>query len=256
MRVLMVGDVIGKPGRMAVGATVPRLRQELDLDLVVANGENTAGGFGITLDTAQELLDGGVDVITSGNHVWDRREIVPYLDGSLPIIRPLNYPPGTPGRGHATVGGVLVINLVGRLFIGNYDCPFRAMDALLEKLTDRPMVVIVDFHAEATSEKVALGWHLDGRVSAVVGTHTHVATTDTRVLPGGTAYVSDIGMVGPVNSVIGMRTGDVLTRFITQTPRGLTVAKGGPIRFDSVLIDIDESTGQATGIQRLDRESC
>ena len=253
---MMVGDVIGRPGRMAVGATVPRLRQELNLDLVVANGENTAGGFGITPDTAQELLDGGVDVITSGNHVWDRREIVPYLDGSLPIIRPLNYPPGTPGRGHATVGGALVINLVGRLFIGNYDCPFRAMDALLEKLTDRPMVVIVDMHAEATSEKVALGWHLDGRVSAVVGTHTHVATTDTRVLPGGTAYVSDIGMVGPVNSVIGMRTGDVLTRFITQTPRGLTVAKGGPIRFDSVLIDIDESTGQATGIQRLDRESC
>ena len=187
MRVLMIGDVVGRPGRRAVSALLPELRRELHLDLVVANGENAAGGHGITLDTANELLAGGVDIITSGNHIWDQREIIPHLDSTLPLLRPLNYPPGTPGRGYVRVGDVLIVNLMGRVFIGNFDCPFRAMDQLLEELSGSSKVIVVDLHAEATSEKVAMGWYLDGRVSAVVGTHTHVATADTRLLPKGTA---------------------------------------------------------------------
>jgi metallophosphoesterase (TIGR00282 family) len=250
----MIGDVVGRPGRTAVKAFLPNLRDELGLDLVVANGENLAGGAGITFGTADELLSSGVDIITSGNHVWDQKEIIPYLDSDLPILRPLNYPPGTPGRGHARHGEALVVNLIGRVFVGTFDCPFRAIDRLLKESTDRPKVVIVDMHAEATSEKAAIGWYLDGRVSAVAGTHTHVPTADSRILPKGTAFVSDLGMVGASNSVIGARIEDVLERFLTQTPRRLQVATGGPIRFNSVLIEIDESTGKATGISRVDKE--
>ena len=249
----MVGDIIGRPGRRAVQALLPGLRREYGIDLVVANGENAAGGFGITIDVAQELLERGVDVITSGNHIWDQREIVPYLDQDFPILRPLNYPPTAPGRGFAAVGNALVVSLIGRVFVGNFDCPFRAMDALLEQIGDSYRVVLVDFHAEATSEKMALGWYLDGRVSSVTGTHTHVGTADNRVFPGGAAYVSDVGMVGPRDSVIGSQVEDVLERFLSQTPRRLTVA-GGPVQFNSVLVEIDEATGRATSITRVDRE--
>ncbi|MFH1560738.1 MAG: TIGR00282 family metallophosphoesterase [Chloroflexota bacterium] len=253
MRVLMIGDVIGRPGRRAVQALLPGLRREYGIDLVVVNGENAAGGFGLTIEAAQELFGYGVDVITSGNHIWDQKEIVPYLDGEMPILRPLNYPPTVPGRGCVSVNGALVVSLIGRVFVGNYDCPFRAMDALIEKLGESHRVILVDFHAEATSEKVAMGWYLDGRVSAVVGTHTHVGTVDTGLLLQGTAYVTDVGMVGPSHSVIGSTIEDVLERFLSQTPRRLMVARG-PVKFNSVMVDIDENTGRATQIARVDRE--
>ena len=253
MRVLMIGDVIGRPGRRAVEALLLGLRDEYCIDLVVANGENAAAGFGLTIDTAQELFDCGVDVITSGNHIWDQKEIIPHLDMEVPILRPLNYPSTAPGRGYVSVNGVLVVSLIGRVFVGNYDCPFRAMETLLEELGEGPRVILVDFHAEATSEKVAMGWYLDGRVSAVVGTHTHVGTVDTSLLPKGTAYVSDLGMVGPSHSVIGSTIEDVLERFLNQTPHRLTVANGA-VKFGSVMVDIDEKTGRATQITRVDRE--
>ena len=234
-------------------ALLPGLRDEFAIDVVVANGENAAAGFGLTLDTAHELFDAGVDAITSGNHIWDQREIIPYLDSDMPVMRPLNYPPTAPGRGSVEVNGVVVVSLIGRVFVGNYDCPFRAMDALMERLGEGRRVVLVDFHAEATSEKAAMGWYLDGRATAVVGTHTHVATADTRLLLNGTAYVSDLGMVGPCDSVIGSKIQDALERFIHQTPHRLTVADGA-VRFNSVLVDIDEVTGRATSIARVDRE--
>ena len=234
-------------------ALLPGLRDEFAIDVVVANGENAAAGFGLTLDTAHELFDAGVDAITSGNHIWDQREIIPHLDSDMPVMRPLNYPPTAPGRGSVEVNGVVVVSLIGRVFVGNYDCPFRAMDALMERLGEGRRVVLVDFHAEATSEKAAMGWYLDGRATAVVGTHTHVATADTRLLLNGTAYVSDLGMVGPCDSVIGSKIQDALERFIHQTPHRLTVADGA-VRFNSVLVDIDEVTGRATSIARVDRE--
>ena len=252
VRTLMIGDVIGRPGRTAVSSLLPGLRDELNIDLVVANGENAAGGFGLTLDTADELLAAGVDVITSGNHIWDQREIVPHLDEDIPVLRPLNYPPAAPGRGHVVIKGVLVVNLIGRVFVGTFDDPFRTIADLLETQEERPAITLVDFHAEATSEKAALGWYLDGRVSAVIGTHTHVATADARLLPKGTAYVSDVGMVGPIDSIIGVRPQEVLDRFLTQVPRRLVVEAKGPVRFNSVLIDVDE-TGLASSIERIDR---
>lgn len=251
MRILFIGDIVGKPGRRAVHALVPGLRIEHNVGLVVANGENAAGGFGITAETAQEILASGVDVITTGGHVWDRKEAASCLDEEDRILRPLNYPPGVPGRGCLRFGDVMVVNLMGRVFMGALDCPFRSMDALLEGFP-RPPVVVVDFHAEATSEKQALGWYLDGRVSAVVGTHTHVATADPRILPRGTAYVTDLGMVGPINSVIGNDPHDVLDRFLYQTPNRLGVP-GGPVRFNSVLVDVEDETGRATGIERVDK---
>jgi len=253
LRILMVGDVIGRPGRRAVRTLVPGLRQEYNVDLVIANSENAAGGLGLTKETAEELLDSGVDVLTSGNHIWDQKEILPALDGDLAILRPLNYPPGVPGRGYLIKGEALVVNLVGRIFIGNFDCPFRTMDQLLEELTDRPSVIIVDFHGEATSEKMALGWYLDGRVSALLGTHTHVGTIDARLLPKGTAFITDVGMTGPVDSVIGDDTDAVIKRFLTQLPRRLSVGKGGVI-LNSVLVEVEEGTGRAKSISRIDKE--
>jgi metallophosphoesterase (TIGR00282 family) len=250
----MIGDIFGRPGRTAIRALLPGLREEFQLDLVVANGENAAGGFGITSETADELLSSGVDVITSGNHIWDQKEVLPHLNGEMPILRPLNYPSAAPGRGYVVVGSALVVNLIGRLFVGTFDCPFQAIDRLLKSLPDRPEVIILDMHAEATSEKAALGWHVDGRVSVVAGTHTHVATADARLLPRGTAFVSDLGMVGPANSVIGVEPREAVDRFLTQIPGRLKVAKGGPTRFNSVFVDIDESNGKARSIKRIDRE--
>ena len=252
MRILMIGDVIGRPGRRALREALPGLREEHAVDLAIANGENAAGGLGLTSETAKELFDSGVDVITSGNHIWDQKEIIPFLEGDMAIIRPLNYPPGVPGRGYIVMGEVLVLNLLGRTFMGNFDCPFRAVDRLLEDLVDRPAVIIADFHGEATSEKVAMGWYLDGRVSAVLGTHTHVGTVDVRLLPKGTAYVTDVGMTGPVDSVIGDDVDAVIRRFLTQLPHRLSVGKGSVV-LNSVLVDVDERTGRATGITRVDR---
>ena len=252
MHILFIGDIIGSPGRKAVQRLLPDLRREYAIDLVVANGENTAGGFGLTIETAQELFRDGVAVITSGGHIWDKKEIIPYLEEDVPILRPLNYPSGVPGCGYRKVGDVLVVNLMGRVFMGALDCPFRTMDALLDGPGETPPVIVVDFHAEATSEKEALGWYLDGRVSAVVGTHTHVATADARILPKGTAYVTDLGMVGPINSIIGNAPEDVLPRFLYQTPTRLGIARG-PVRFNSVLVEVDVESGQAKSIQRIDR---
>lgn len=250
----MVGDVIGRPGRRAARALLPGLRQEYAIDLIIANGENAAGGIGITTQTADELFESDVDVITSGNHIWAQREIIPTLDSSPAILRPLNYPQGVPGHGYVIKGEAMVVNLIGRTFIGNFDCPFRAIDQLLEDLADnKPPVIIVDFHAEATSEKVAMGWYLDGRVSAVLGTHTHVGTVDARLLPKGTAHITDVGMTGPLDSVIGDDVNTVLTRFLTQLPYRISVGKGSVI-LNSVLVEIEETTGRAKHIQRIDRE--
>ncbi|MFC1846377.1 TIGR00282 family metallophosphoesterase [Chloroflexota bacterium] len=253
MRVLMIGDIVGKPGRRAVKEFLPGLCYDYNFDLVIANGENTAGGLGITFNTAQELLDIGIDVITTGNHIWAKKDIIPYLDGELPIIRPLNFPPGVPGKGSLYIKDVLVVNLIGRVFIGDYDCPFRAMDCLLSEIGSKTKTIIVDFHAEATSEKVAMGKYLDGRVSALLGTHTHVGTIDTCILPKGTAYVSDVGMVGPANSVIGDNAESVLHSFLTRMPHRLSVGEGQAI-LNAVYIDIDQDSGMATDIQRIYRE--
>ncbi len=253
MKILAIGDIIGNPGRQTIQRLLPGIRQDYSIDMVIANGENVAGGFGLTSNTAKELFNAGVDVLTSGNHIWAQKEIMPYMDSEMPILRPLNYPPGVIGKGYIVRNKVLVVNLIGRTFISNFDCPFRAMDKLLSELKDRPKIIIVDFHAEATSEKVALGFYLDGRVSALVGTHTHVGTIDTCILPGGTAYVTDIGMTGPVHSVIGDDIDDVIKRFLTEIPVRLTVAKGH-CSLNAVLITVDEASGSATSIERICRE--
>ena len=231
---------------------LPDLCGEHNIDLVVGNGENAAGGVGLTPGTADELFDSGIDVITSGNHIWAYNELIPYLDSELAILRPLNYPPMNPGRGYLLKNNVLIVNLVGRVFMGHVDCPFRAMDQLLVEFEHKSIPIIVDFHAEATSEKVAMGRYLDGRVSAVLGTHTHVGTADARILPGGTAYVTDIGMVGPTDSVIGDDPDSVIKRFLTQIPSRLSVGKG-TVSFDAILVEVDEKTGRAAGIQRIQK---
>ena len=253
MLILAIGDIIGSPGRQATQEFLPGLREQYGLDLVIANGENAAGGLGLTSTTAKEMLGAGVDVLTTGNHIWAQKEIIPYLDGEMPILRPLNYPPSVPGRGYIINGQVMVVNLIGRTFIGNFDCPFRAMDRLLAEISHRPPVIIVDFHAEATSEKVAMGRYLDGRVSAVLGTHTHVGTIDAQLLPQGTAYVTDIGMTGPVDSVIGDDTEAVLQRFLTIIPHRLSVGKGKTI-FNAILVSVDDNSGKALSIDRISRE--
>jgi hypothetical protein len=250
---MAIGDVIGKPGRQAVAKLLPKLRRQYGLALVIANAENAAGGLGLTSATAEELLNAGVDVLTSGNHIWAHKEILPYLDGEMPILRPLNYPPGVPGKGYLIDSQAMVVNLMGRTFMGELDCPFRAMDKLLAELKTRPPVIIVDFHAEATSEKVAMGRYLDGRVSAVLGTHTHVGTTDAQVFPHGTAHVTDIGMTGPMDSIIGDDTELVLQRFLTKMPHRLSVGQGKTM-LNAVVVEIDDTTGKAISIDRIYRE--
>ncbi len=252
MRILVIGDIIGKPGRKAVKEILPGLCDEYNIDLVVGNGENAAGGLGLTPSTAEELFDSGIDVITTGNHIWAYKEIIPYLDSELALLRPLNYPPMNPGRGYLLKNNVLIINLVGRVFMGHVDCPFRAMDQLLAEFEHKSIPIIVDFHAEATSEKVAMGRYLDGRVSAVLGTHTHVGTADAHILAGGTAYVTDIGMVGPIDSVIGDDPDSVINRFLTQIPSRLSVGKG-KVSFDAILVEVDEKTGKAVDIKRIQK---
>jgi metallophosphoesterase (TIGR00282 family) len=252
LKILAIGDIIGKPGRKAVKEILPGLCDEHNIDLVVGNGENAAGGLGLTPSTAEELFDSGIDVITTGNHIWAYNEIIPYLDSELAILRPLNYPPMNPGRGYLLKNNVLIVNLVGRVFMGHVDCPFRAMDQLLAEFEHKSTPIIVDFHAEATSEKVAMGRYLDGRVSAVLGTHTHVGTIDAHILPGGTAYVTDIGMVGPIDSVIGDDPDSVINRFLTQIPSRLSVGKGR-VSFDAILVEVDDKTGKANDVKRVQK---
>ncbi len=255
----MIGDIIGKPGREAVEATLPLLRDERHLDFVTANGENIAGGMGLTVSTAQALFRSGVDVITSGNHIWDKREIYAELDRDERILRPINYGlDGVPGRGwglfHAADGSeVAVINAQGRTYMPQIENPFTMLDTLLDDGADElPPVRLVDFHCELTSEKNAFGLHLDGRVSGVCGTHTHVATADERILPRGTAYLTDIGMTGPVYSVIGFEPTTVLPRFMNALPTRFEVGSG-PVLFNAVQIDVDSTTGRAKAIARITR---
>lgn len=254
MRILLVGDVIGRPGRKAIHDLVPGLRHDLRLDLVIANAENAAGGKGLTPETADELFGSSVDVLTSGNHIWAQKEIFPLLESDVvPLLRPLNYAPGVPGRGYLVWRNVLIVNLVGRTFMGDADCPFRAMDNLLANITEKPAAIVVDFHAEATSEKQAMGRYLDGRVTAVIGTHTHVGTVDVRILPRGTAFVTDVGMVGPLDSVIGDSVDDVIQRFLTHMPRRLSVGRGRVV-FNSVMVETEAGTMRSVSISRIDKE--
>ncbi len=254
LRILFLGDIIGRPGRQAVKRLLPALKRHHRVDFVVANGENSAGGFGITEDVYSELLGAGIDAITSGNHVWDRKEVLDFIDSAVCLLRPLNYPEGTPGTGVRlfTKDGmnIAVVNLCGRAFMEELDCPFRTVNACLEELRKRTNLVVVDMHAETTSEKMAMGWYLDGRVSAVIGTHTHVQTSDERVLPGGTAYITDAGMTGPVDSVIGMKKELVINRFLTQMPVRFEVAPGR-VELQGVVFEVDVATGRATRIERI-----
>ncbi len=257
LRILFIGDIFGQPGRRMVQEALPVLREQYHPDLVLANAENAAAGFGITPPLVEELLDLGIDVLTSGNHIWDKKEILPYLadlhDGRL--LRPANYPTGAPGRG-LVVGrisggiGYAVINLQGRVFMPTIDCPFRAADALLSQIPAEIKLRIVDLHAEVTSEKMAMGWYLDGRVTAVLGTHTHVPTADETILPQATAYITDTGMTGPYDSVIGMDKRAVIQKFLDQLPTRFEVAKGD-VRLCGVLIEAEPETGHARSIQRI-----
>jgi metallophosphoesterase (TIGR00282 family) len=250
MRILFVGDVVGRPGRDAVAALLPKLRDELRVDLAIVNGENAAGGAGLTAEIARELQASGADVVTSGNHVWDQRQFMHEIERLDFVLRPINLPANNPGRGSLVAKGALVVNAIGRTFMNPADDPFHALDALLA--TDVPLVRVLDWHAEATSEKLAMGWHLDGRVTAVVGSHTHVPTADARVLPNGTALICDTGMVGPRDSILGMKTDVIVERFRTGMPKRFEVADGQVV-FGSVLIDADDGSGKARSIERVDR---
>jgi metallophosphoesterase (TIGR00282 family) len=255
MRLVFFGDVVGRPGRRGLATVLQKIRREGPCDFVVTNAENAAGGKGIDPGTAEELQDLGIDVITTGNHVWQNREIIPYLEENGRVLRPLNFSPGTPGHGwvlRKAKNGVPVgvVNLIGRVFMGPADCPFRAVEALLPEVKAQACVVLVDMHAEATSEKVGMGRFLDGRVSAVLGSHTHVQTADESVLAGGTAVLTDAGMCGPENSILGVRTDRVLERFLSQMPVRFEVASG-PVIVQGAVVDVDERTGRATGIRRI-----
>ena len=255
VKLLFIADIVGQPGRRAVKELVPQLRQRLGVSLVVANGENSAGGSGITVNTAQEIFAAGVDIITSGDHLWDQKEVMGLLDSEPRFVRPLNYPPGTPGQGSTVFQGpglppVAVLNLQGRTFMPALENPFHAVLAEVERLRRTTKLIFVDFHAEATSEKVALARMLDGRVSAVVGTHTHVQTADEQIFPGGTAFLCDGGFTGPHESVIGREIEPIIRRFMTNMPQKFEVAKGH-VLLQGAVVEINEQTGRATGIQRI-----
>ncbi|TMB41270.1 MAG: TIGR00282 family metallophosphoesterase [Deltaproteobacteria bacterium] len=256
MRLLFLGDVVGRPGRRALAALLPRLAAREDIDFVVANCENASGGKGIDPRSAEELHEAGIDVLTSGNHVWQNRAIIPYMREQGRLLRPLNFPPGIPGVGWTVQKArrsdtrVAVVNLIGRVFMAPADCPFRAAEQALVDVRREARVVLVDMHAEATSEKVAMGRFLDGKVSAVVGSHTHVQTADEAILPGGTAHLTDAGMCGPEDSVLGVRTEQVLERFLTQMPVRFEVA-AGPVLVQGAVIEVDETSGRAHSVRRV-----
>jgi len=258
MNILFIGDIVGSPGREAVKKLLPELKKEYTLGFVIANAENAAGGSGITAKVAEELLASGIDVLTSGDHIWKKREIFEIINREERILRPLNFPGGAPGRGSAVFKSkeghkIGVINVNGRVFMDALDCPFKTTLAAQEGLAKETKIIIVDIHAEATSEKVALGWYLDGRVSAVLGTHTHIQTADERILPQGSAYITDVGMTGPCDSVIGRRIEDVLERFITAIPTRFEVAAEN-IQLQGAVVDIDENTGKAKSIVRIQKK--
>jgi len=258
MNILFIGDIVGSPGRQAIKELLPELKEEYRLAFTIANAENAAGGSGITPAVAQEIFDTGIDVLTSGDHIWKKKEIFEIIDKEERILRPVNFPLGVPGRGWAVFKTrdnikIGVINVQGRVFMEAIECPFRTSRQAQEALSKETNIIIVDIHAEATSEKVALGWYLDGKASAVLGTHTHIQTADERILPGGCAYITDVGMTGPFDSVIGRRIEDVLERFVTSVPNRLEVAKEN-IQVQGVVLDIDENTGRARSIVRVQRK--
>ena len=254
MNILMVGDVYGEPGRQAIAKLLPRLRQEHAIDFVVVNVENAAGGSGVMPAMIREFLDAGADVLTSGNHIFKKKEILPVIGKENLLLRPANYPSGAPGSGFITVKcgpyRIAVLNLMGRVFMLPIDCPFRKADEILSELRKDTPVILVDMHCEATSESLAMGWYLDGRVSAVVGTHRHVQTADERVLPGGTAYITDLGLTGPTDGVIGVDRAQIIQRFLNQMPIRFETAKG-PAALQGVVIVVDPDTGRASSIRRL-----
>jgi metallophosphoesterase (TIGR00282 family) len=255
MNILFIGDIVGRPGRDLVRAGLDALVRHHQVDFVIANAENAAGGFGVTREVGDDLLALGVDVMTSGNHIWDKKEAIGYIGVEARLLRPANYPAGVPGRG-SYVGrarngrAVAVVNAMGRVFMLNIDDPFTVVGREIENVRERTPVVIVDFHAEATSEKIAMGWHLAGKATAIVGTHTHVQTADSQVLPGGTAYCTDVGMTGPHDGVIGVERGAVINRFLTGLPAKFDTASGMP-RLHGIIVTADETTGQASSIERL-----
>jgi 2',3'-cyclic-nucleotide 2'-phosphodiesterase len=255
MRILFIGDVVGKPGRELLRKGLRRLVDHYGVEFVIANVENSAAGFGITKDIGDTIVEWGVDVMTSGNHIWDKKEVLEYIPGEPRLLRPANYPAGVPGRGsYVAQSGdgraVGVINVMGRVFMLNIDDPFQVVLREIEAMRSRTKIIVVDFHAEATSEKVAMGWHLDGKVTLVVGTHTHVQTADERILPNGTAYLTDAGMTGPHDSIIGMEREPSLARFLNGMPSRFEPATGNP-RLNGVIVDADDKTGRAVAVRRI-----
>jgi metallophosphoesterase (TIGR00282 family) len=255
IRLLFIGDIVGRPGRELIRRGLTAIRNYHQIDLVIANVENAAAGFGITREIGDELLDRGLDVMTSGNHIWDRKDAIDYIGAEPRLLRPANFPAAVPGNGSyvaRTAGGVSVgvVNVMGRVFMVAIDDPFAVVLKEIEALKQRARVIFVDFHAEATSEKIAMGWHLDGKVTAMVGTHTHVQTADDRILPRGTAYLTDVGMTGPHDSIIGVEVEAALGRFLTGMPARFETAEGNP-RLNAVIVEADEETGRALEIERI-----
>ncbi len=254
LNILFIGDIVGNPGRKVAKEMIQKLKRERQIDFCIANGENSAGGSGITYVVAQELYKSGVDAITLGNHTWSKREITNFIDSDKCIVRPANYPEELPGRGCTVIanekGKIGVLNLMGRVYMDSIDCPFKAADRELIELKTQVKVILVDIHAEATSEKCALAWHLDGRVSCVLGTHTHVQTADERILPCGTAFISDVGMTGPYEGIIGVNRDIVINKFLTHMPNRFEIAQGS-VQFNAVYLEVDEITGKTTKIERI-----
>jgi len=256
MNILFIGDIVGSPGRTAIRELVPRVKEKEKIDFVVANGENAAGGSGMTPKIAEELLACGVNVLTSGDHVWKRREIIEVLDEDARVLRPANYPEGVPGKGWGVYSlkkgkvKIGVINLLGRVFMESVECPFRVSRGIVEEIKSQTPIILIDMHAEATSEKIALAWYLDGIVSAVLGTHTHVQTADEHIYPKGTAFICDVGMTGPHDSVIGRKVEQILTRFITQLPTRFEMAEEN-VQMNGAVVTVDENTGMASAIKRV-----
>lgn len=245
MNILCIGDIVGKPGRSYINNMLPKLIKEHNIDFVIANGENCAHGVGLTRNTYEELVYAGVDVITMGNHTWAKKEVIDFIQEKTNLIRPANFPTNNPGRGYTIVEKagmrIAVINLIGRVYLESYDCPFRKVDEILEKIKNEADIIIVDFHAEATSEKLALGWYLDGKVTAVFGTHTHVQTSDERLLPQGTGYITDVGMTGPYNSILGVDKDIIIKKFITLMPGKFEVAEDKAV-FGALLLELEDKT--------------
>lgn len=253
MNVLFIGDIVGNPGRKVVREVISALRREMPIDYCIANGENSAGGVGITYPVAQDLYKCGIDALTLGNHTWSKREVTNFIDSDSKIARPANYPQELPGKGYVVIDGKLgIINLLGRVYMENVDCPFKVLDRELEHLKKQVKVIIVDIHAEATSEKCALAWYADGRVSCVLGTHTHVQTADERILPCGTAFITDVGMTGPYEGILGVDKKIVLEKFLSYMPVKFEMAKGS-VQFNAVHMEIDEKTGKTVSIKRIYR---